>query len=131
MTGRRASTGYCGELPLFIDDDELRQRLNPKMGRDRFRSIIRVLEARGFPRTNVLFRGRYWPAVRAWLDERNGVGNDAIPAGEDGPECFDGETQREPRTKVARPTTVLGGAPSGARPEGLPGPERAPPAGRG
>src|SRR5947208_9788524 len=54
---------------LFVDDDELRRRINPKIGRDRFRSVLRALEAKypDFPKIHALFRGRYWPAVKAWL----------------------------------------------------------------
>jgi hypothetical protein len=36
------------ERHLFVDDDELRRRINPKIGRDRFRSALRALEAK-FP----------------------------------------------------------------------------------
>jgi hypothetical protein len=31
---------------LFVDDEELRRRINPKIGRDRFRSALRALEAK-------------------------------------------------------------------------------------
>jgi hypothetical protein len=77
---------------LFVDDDELRRRINPKIGRDRFRSALRALEAKypDFPKIHALFRGRYWPAVKAWLDGKNGVrDNDRIAPGQDGPEYFD------------------------------------------
>jgi hypothetical protein len=89
---------------LFIDDDELRRRLNPKMGRDRFRSALRAIEEkhRDFPRIHALFRGRYWPAVRAWLDNKNGVrDNGRTATAQDGPETFDAPAQRSPRTQVA------------------------------
>ena len=80
---------------LFVDDDELRRRLNPKMGRDRFRSALRVVEAKhpDFPRIYPLFRGRYWPAVRAWLDEEMGVGNNGRILTQDGPETFNAPAQ--------------------------------------
>src|SRR6516162_877401 len=80
---------------LFVDDDELRRRLNPKMGRDRFRSALRVVEAKhpDFPRIHPLFRGRYWPAVRAWLDEEMGVGNNGRILTQDGPETFNAPAQ--------------------------------------
>jgi hypothetical protein len=39
-----------GALALFIDDDELRRRINPKMGRDRFYAAVRAAEQRGFPK---------------------------------------------------------------------------------
>jgi hypothetical protein len=78
------------EVGLFIDENELRRRVAPHLGRDRFRAAIRSLEHRGFPKASVLFHGRYWPAVKAWLDELNGIGKDAFHGTtEDGPERFD------------------------------------------
>jgi hypothetical protein len=79
-------------VPLFVDDEELRRRINPKIGRDRFRSALRTLEAKypDFPKIHALFRGRYWPAVKAWLDGKNGVReNERIAPSQDGPETFD------------------------------------------
>jgi hypothetical protein len=81
---------------LFVDDEELRRRINPKIGQDRFRSALRALEARypDFPKIHALFRGRYWPAVKAWLDGKNGVcENDRIASDQDGPETFDAPSQ--------------------------------------
>jgi hypothetical protein len=75
---------------LFVDDDELRRRINPKMGRDRFRAVVRAAEQRGFPKVHPLWSGRYWPAVQEWLDSENGVGkNEFLSHAEDGPEHFD------------------------------------------
>ena len=80
--------------PLFVDDNELRRRINPKVGRDRFRSVIRALEIKGFPRIHPLFRGRYWPAVLAWLDADNGVGKDGgTGTALDGPENWDASAE--------------------------------------
>src|SRR5947208_13575328 len=100
---------------LFVDDDELRRRINPKIGRDRFRSALRALEAKypDFPRIHALFRGRYWPAVKAWLDGENGVrDNGQIAPGRDGPECFDAPAQQPTWPEMAadgqRPPTLLG-----------------------
>jgi hypothetical protein len=104
------------ESPLFVDDEELRRRINPKIGRDRFRSTLRVLEKRfpDFPRISALFGGRYWPAMRLWLDNNQGVRKDGVgTTAQDGPETFDGPTQQQPRsqmaTNCARSPTVLGG----------------------
>jgi hypothetical protein len=86
-----------GDIPLFVDDDELRRRINPKLGRERFRSAIRSLEAKSpdFPKTHPLFRGRYWPAVKQWLDDENGLGKHArISAAQDGSENFDVPAQQ-------------------------------------
>jgi hypothetical protein len=74
---------------LFVDDDELRRRINPKMGRDRFRAAVRAAEQRGFPKIHPLWSGRYWPAVQEWLDSENGAGKNGFsPTAEDGPENF-------------------------------------------
>jgi hypothetical protein len=83
-------------IPLFVDDEELRQRINPKMGKDRFRSTLRSLERHfDFPRTNALFGGRYWPAVVAWLDNSLGLRKDDLGViAQDGPENFDGPAQQ-------------------------------------
>jgi hypothetical protein len=83
-----------GASALFVDDEELRRRINPKMGRDRFRAAVRAAERRGFPRIHPLWGGRYWPAVREFLDtdvglEKNGFSSNA----EDGPEQFDAPTR--------------------------------------
>jgi hypothetical protein len=78
-------------MALFVDDEELRHRINPKIGRDRFRAMVRELELSGFPKIHSLFRGRYWPAVAAWLDADNGIGKHSPNASvEDGPEDWDG-----------------------------------------
>jgi hypothetical protein len=86
-----------GGIPLFVDDDELRRRINPKMGRQRFRSTIRAVEAKfpDFPKIHALWRGRYWPAVKQWLDDENGPGKHApVSAAQDGSENFDVPAQR-------------------------------------
>lgn len=74
---------------LFVDDDELRRRINPKMGRDRFRAAVRAAERRGFPKIHPVWRGRYWPKVQEWLDSDNGAGKNGFASNvEDGPEQF-------------------------------------------
>ncbi len=80
--------------PLFIRDEELRQQMAPHVGRDRFAGAIKTLEAEGFPKTIELFRGRYLPAVKAWLDEKYGMdSNGHLIISEDGPENFDAATR--------------------------------------
>jgi hypothetical protein len=79
---------------LFIDDRELRRRINPKLGWDKFRAAVRRAEqtrsigGRDFPRVSALWGGRYWPAVVAYLDDQNGVGEYDVGRTEDGPEDF-------------------------------------------
>jgi len=75
---------------LFVSDEELRRRTNPKIGRDRFRAMIKDLEVRkGFPPANKTWGGRYWPKVVQWLDSDNNISSAPTPHGsEDGPEFF-------------------------------------------
>ena len=121
---------------LFVDDEELRLRINPKIGRDRFRSALRALEATypDFPKIHALFRGRYWPAVKAWLDDENGVReNGQLEPAQDGPESFDAPAQQSPWPEMAahhQPLpTVLGRQTGRARPQGLPRAHHSPPRG--
>jgi hypothetical protein len=83
-----------GAFALFVDDEELRRRINPKMGRERFCAAVLAAEQRGFPKVHSLWRGRYWPAVQEWLDADNGLGkNEFRFNAEDGPEHFDAPTR--------------------------------------
>ncbi len=92
----------CGEdgaahaavTSLFVDDQELRHLMAPHVGRDRFAAAIKALEREGFPERNPLFRGRYFPAVKTWLDQRYGAGsNGATSTAQDEPEDFDAPTR--------------------------------------
>lgn len=57
-------------LPL----DKLRQEIAPEIGRDKFCEIVRALQLKGFPKPDPMFKGHYYlPAVRRWLDVRNGL----------------------------------------------------------
>jgi hypothetical protein len=119
---------------LFVRDRELRRRICPDLGMDRFKAVLKTWERDGFPKTNALTGGRYWPAVRAWLDSRYGAheklfGEDA----HDGPENFgnsgrdeDGTTRQGARPQ-ARPhpqgrntPTLLDGQAGRAQPDGFP-----------
>jgi len=107
---------------LFVDDDELRRRINPKIGRDRFRAHIRLLEHEGFPRIHALFGGRYWPKVKAWLDKYNEVNNHDVGAdAQDGQEHFDApsRTRPGPQTRPA-PAAVLDRQAGGPGSQGIP-----------
>ena len=113
---------------LFCDDRELRRRLNPRLGWDRFRAAIRALEQTksagglAFPQVKELFGGRYWPAVVAYLDDDNGVGNHDGTATEDGPEHFHATARPKARVQEGPPRpAVLDRPPGDAQPDGLPG----------
>ena len=82
---------------LFVDDEELRRRINPKIGRDRFKVIVKRLEGQGFPSKHPILEGRYWPRVVRWLNKDNGVdvaNNEIADHAEDGPENFDAAPRR-------------------------------------
>lgn len=112
---------------LFVDDRELRRRINPKLGWDRFRAAVRLFEqrrspgGRDFPKFNALWGGRYWPAVVAYLDDDNGVSEHDAASTEDGPETFHA-TAREKTGVQARPPrpAVLDRQAGGAQSDGLP-----------
>lgn len=75
MTNRAAKVtqAQIAEPPLYMADEAIAARV---IGRDRVREwpgIVCALEKHGFPQTNPLFGGRYWPAVRVWLDHFNGI----------------------------------------------------------
>jgi hypothetical protein len=93
-TARAEDVERGGASALFVDDQELRRRINPKMGRNRFCAAVLTAEKRGFPKVHSLWRGRYWPAVQEWFDADNGLRkNEFLSNAEDGPEYFDAPTR--------------------------------------
>jgi hypothetical protein len=69
------------ELPAFASDDDLSSAL---MGTGKitvFRSVVPLLERRGFPKVDGLMGGRYVPAVKAFFDREYRVtGEEQISA---------------------------------------------------
>lgn len=108
----------------FVDNKELRRRLAPTMGWDRFLAWVHALEARGFPTINKECGLRDFRKVERWLDSPAGIEADARI--EDGPEYFDNAPPyRSSRTK-ARPgaaerdaAILLDGKSCRARSDGL------------
>jgi len=75
-------------MQLFVFDNEIAELLG--MGEDSFRTTVKVLERSGFPQKDPQFGGRrYWPAVKAWLDKRYGIGTQSNPIRIDGEEQWD------------------------------------------
>ena len=109
------------ETPLFIKDDALHALIAPHLGRDRFRAALKAYEDSDplFPRRDPLWHGRYWPAVRKWLDHKQGLGGNVEPAmAQDGPEDFNATRQSarlQTRThlKGRDAAQILDRAPSG------------------
>jgi hypothetical protein len=92
---------------LFVDDRELRRRINPKLGWDRFRAAVRDAEKQRspnglvFPKINALWGGRYWPAVKLWLDDDAGVTEHELTnIGDDRPESFHASPRKKARPQV-------------------------------
>jgi hypothetical protein len=66
-------------VTLYVSEKEIALEV---LGPDRaseWRGIATILERNGFPKVDPLFGGRYMPAVRAWLDAYNRVGNITPP----------------------------------------------------
>jgi hypothetical protein len=124
-----------GDVPieaasLFMTDDELHARIAPRLGRDRFQAALKACEQRDplFPRLDPLFRGRYWPALRAWFDNDQGVRGNAVVASsaQDGQETFDDAApertaglQDRPHPQGRHPTQILDRKTGGERSHGV------------
>ena len=104
-------------LPLFLADRELHLLINPELGWDRFRATIRQAELHGFPPIQKLWGGRYWPKVKAWLDNDNRVNDhDIITVAQDGQENFDAPPRQNARSQAKSVRSpLLDGAPSDAQ----------------
>lgn len=108
---------------LYVSWDELRRRLSPTMGRDRFRAFIKTKQERaGFPPFQQDWDGFYFPRVREWLDSENGAGaNVAVTSAEDGPENFDAapRSRARPQARSTQPA-LLDRKPGHAGSDGIP-----------
>ncbi|RAX40752.1 winged helix-turn-helix domain-containing protein [Rhizobium tropici] len=74
---------------LFVTDAQCAERLG--LTTEVLATALPALTKAGFPMRDPLFANRrYWPAVRAWLDRRYGMGKDdgmlRAPPGLDEPE---------------------------------------------
>lgn len=77
MTHPSAETIERQRDQLYVTDLELYRRLG--VPKEILAQVIPELELRqGFPRKSKIFGGRrYWPAVKAWLDNHHGINMDA------------------------------------------------------
>ena len=65
---------------LYLSDAEVARRVvGPARARE-WDGIAAVLEREGFPKADPLLGGRYWPAVRAFLDRRHQVATTISPS---------------------------------------------------
>jgi hypothetical protein len=74
------------DLPLFAPDDQIALAVCGRNARQ-WPAIAEVLEREGLPKVDPLIGGRYVPAVKAWFDAQNGLGE--RPGAVDGPEEWD------------------------------------------
>lgn len=66
-------------LPWFADDAALGRALLGDRASE-FTAIATLEEARGFPKIDPMWGGRYVPAVKAYLDRAYGIAAPAAPA---------------------------------------------------
>jgi hypothetical protein len=71
---------------LYLSEDQIARRvLGARKAKD-WGMLVAVWEREGLPRIDALVGRRYWPAVRRWLDQRNGLLQECVPASADGKE---------------------------------------------
>jgi hypothetical protein len=117
------STGESGGL--YVGWDELNDLVSPKLGRDRFRALIRgKIDRSGFPPFRDEWNGFYWPSVRRWLDNDNRVGaDDGVPADvQDGLENFGAAPRKKTglQSRPQQPAVLVCETGKAGRSNGLP-----------
>lgn len=79
----------CAAQPtesLYLSEDEIAHKvLGTRKAKD-WSMLAALWEREGLPRVDALVGRRYWPAVRRWLDRRNGLAQEYVPASADGKE---------------------------------------------
>ncbi len=87
MPGSRASDVSVRRQGLYSCEAEIARRLS--VSEKAWRRIAPALERESLPRKDPLFGARYWPAVRAFLDRRNGLHARITLSQPDGKEMWD------------------------------------------
>ena len=82
----RAAKVLQADVPLYPDERTLAALVVGQERAKEWTGIAAALERQGFPPINPLFGGRYWPAVRHWLDRFNGVSDSQAAPQADGVE---------------------------------------------
>jgi hypothetical protein len=112
--------------PLYQDDEALRAAIAPHLSRAAFARAIGQLERYGFPKVDPLFKGRYAPAVRAWLDTHQGLNKTGSQV-QDGQETWDNGGAKpdsgidRAQTKIRPRSAVLERRQTFSQGEGIPG----------
>lgn len=107
----------------FISEAEVHRLVAAKIGRDRWRAVLRQAEADGFPRIDRLFGGRSRTKIKRWLDSYNEVANhDVVSEAQDGQENFNASPKRQARVQARAPRpAVLDRQAGEAGPDGVSG----------
>ena len=72
---------------LYVNDEQLYQLLG--VGKDKGRIAVQALIPHGFPHKDPVFKLHYFPAVKAFLDHRNGLNGQSVSLTPDGEENWD------------------------------------------
>jgi hypothetical protein len=107
----------------FISEAEVHRLVAAKLGRDRWRAVLRCAEAEGFPRIDALFGGRSRSKIKRWLDSYNEVANHGVVSeAQDGQENFNAPPKRQARVQAGTPRPALLDRQAGkAGPDGVSG----------
>lgn len=62
-------------MSLYLSEAEIAREILGTKRAHEWRALADILERDGFPKVDPIFGGRYMPAVRAWLDAYNRIGN--------------------------------------------------------
>lgn len=73
---------------LYPSEAEVARRVLPPSKASEWPDIAAVLEREGLPQIDPIMGGRYWPAVKAFLDRRHGLRRAGVPATADGEEIW-------------------------------------------
>ena len=73
---------------LYLSEPEIAYLVLPSTKAQEWPNIAAVLEREGLPRIDPIMGGRYWLAVRAWLDRRHGLRKGNVAATADGEESW-------------------------------------------
>lgn len=75
---------------LFLTDGEIATKIGVSF--ERWEAAAKMLVGKGLPAPDPVFDNRrYWPAVKAYLDRRAGIGKNMFPGTTDGEENWDGK----------------------------------------
>lgn len=91
------------DLPLYPDEKQLAKIILGPARASAWPGLATVLERHGLPMIDPMFGGRYLPAVRAFLDRRNGLEKRTIPAKPGGGENWDAQNRNVPRSQAHAP----------------------------